>query len=280
MAKRKSNWTEEKIARYINEGRGQGELSEYIPWLKIQDFNSNGNVTRLMGWKTKRQHEFLSNLELGYFYLLDWSEDVYDIREQYPLDRELTFKIAKDKGISHSIDNTTNTVIVMTTDFFITVLKNNKKTFIARTVKPSEFLEDKRVIEKFEIEREYWNSKGVDWGIITEKELTESLIKNIQWVHKHYSLNIEEDEDLAISFLKSLVNTTDINKKLIQLCNDFDDEYNLETGTALNYFKYFIARRLIRCNMVAKIKINNLEINDLIISGDWRNKIDYISESH
>lgn len=277
MAKRKSGWTEEKIARYIKEGRGQGELSEYIPWLKIQDVPSNGNVTRLMGWKTKRQHEFLSNLELGYFYLLEWSEDVYDIREQFPLDIELTHKISEDKGIPHSIDSSTKVNIVMTTDFFITVLKNNKKTFIARTVKPSTELEDKRVIEKFEIEREYWNSKGIDWGIITERELPKSFIKNIQWVHKYHSLDIEEDEDLAINFLQSVINSTDTKIKIIQFCNKFDNEYNLETGKALNYFKYFIARKLISLNMGDQIKINNLKISNLIISEDWRKQIDYIS---
>ncbi|WP_327324120.1 hypothetical protein [Lysinibacillus parviboronicapiens] len=68
MEKRKSRWTEEKFARYLKEGRGQGELSEYIPWLNVQDFSSNGNVTRIKGWKTTRQHEFFSNLERSYFF--------------------------------------------------------------------------------------------------------------------------------------------------------------------------------------------------------------------
>ncbi|UQW97271.1 TnsA endonuclease N-terminal domain-containing protein [Rummeliibacillus sp. G93] len=277
MAKRKNGWTKEKIARYMKEGRGQGELIEYIPWLKIQDVPSSGNVTRLMGWKTKRQHEFLSNLELGYFYLLEWSRDVYDIREQFPLDIELTYKISEEKGIPHSIDKSTNTKIVMTTDFFITVLKNNKKSFLARTVKPSSELEDKRVIEKFEIEREYWNSKGVDWGIITENELPESLIKNIQWVHKYRLLDLDQDVDLTKTFLKSLINATDINISIIQFCNEFDDEYNLETGMALNYFKYFIAVKVIGIDMQHQIKINNLKKSDLIISEDWRKQFDYIS---
>lgn len=86
---------EEKITRYIKEGRGQGELDKYIPWLKVQEFSSRGNVTRSAGgWKTKRHHEFFSNLERSYFFLLDWSEDVIDIREQFPLERKQTFQIA------------------------------------------------------------------------------------------------------------------------------------------------------------------------------------------
>jgi len=40
MDKRTNKWTEEKIARYHAEGRGSGELSNYKPWLTIQDFPS------------------------------------------------------------------------------------------------------------------------------------------------------------------------------------------------------------------------------------------------
>ncbi|WP_240793319.1 hypothetical protein [Psychrobacillus vulpis] len=58
MTKRKNSWSEEKKERYIKEGRGQAEQENYIPWLKIQDVSSDGNVSRLISWKTKRQHEF------------------------------------------------------------------------------------------------------------------------------------------------------------------------------------------------------------------------------
>ena len=44
---------------------------------------------------------------------------------------------------------------------------------MARTVKPSKDLNKPRVIELFEIEREYWNNRGVDWAIVTEKEISE-----------------------------------------------------------------------------------------------------------
>lgn len=164
MAKRKSGWTEEKVERYTKAGKGQGELGEYIPWLNVQDFSSKGNVTRINGWKTKRKHEFFSNLERKYFFLLDWSGDVIDIREQFPMDREQTFKIVEAKGISHSIDQSSNTIIPMTKDFFVTLIKNESRVYFARTVKPSKDLEDPRIIEKFEIERDYWEKKGVDWG--------------------------------------------------------------------------------------------------------------------
>ena len=59
----------------------------------------------------------------------------------------------------------------MTTDFLITITNSGGTTHVARTIKPSKELENERTIEKFEIERSYWEERGIDWGIITEKEI-------------------------------------------------------------------------------------------------------------
>lgn len=73
------------IERMIKEGRGNGIGKDYIPWIRIQDLASLGRVTRVKGIKTDRQHELLSDMERNYFYLLEFSNNVVDIREQYPL---------------------------------------------------------------------------------------------------------------------------------------------------------------------------------------------------
>ncbi|ASJ53817.1 hypothetical protein BP422_09800 [Brevibacillus formosus] len=56
----------------------------------------------------------------------------------------------------------------------------------ARTVKPAAELEDKRTIEKFEIERRYRESHHVDWGIITGLDIPDYVVRNIEWVHKEF----------------------------------------------------------------------------------------------
>jgi len=58
-----------------------------------------------------------------------------DIREQYPLERELTLNIAEDLGIKHPIDSKTNTPIVMTTDCFLTMREGSSIVYKARTMK-------------------------------------------------------------------------------------------------------------------------------------------------
>ncbi len=93
MAKYKRVWNENQYRKYLAEGRGQGVLKNYKPWIQIQDFPSRGIVSRVKGRKTGRVHHLMSNLELEYFYLLDWSEKTQDIREQYPLE-DLTTAIS------------------------------------------------------------------------------------------------------------------------------------------------------------------------------------------
>lgn len=78
MAKRKR---QQDIERMIKEGRGSGIGKDYKLWIKIQDVASNGRATRVKGVKTDRQHELLSDMERDYFYILDFSDEVVDIRD-------------------------------------------------------------------------------------------------------------------------------------------------------------------------------------------------------
>ncbi|OBZ16340.1 transposase [Bacillus sp. FJAT-27264] len=127
MAKRKREITEAKIDRYIKEGRGQGTGKDYIPWLRVQDVPSEGRAIRGGGWTTGRRHELLSDIERDYCYLLDYSDDVSDIREQFPLlPLEETKLIAERIGVKHPADPTTGVAIVMMTDFLVTCQKKIK----------------------------------------------------------------------------------------------------------------------------------------------------------
>ena len=49
--------------------------------------------------------------------------------------------------------------------------------------KYSKDLDDIRTIEKLEIERHYWQSKGIPWQIITEKDIPMDIQNNIKWLY-------------------------------------------------------------------------------------------------
>lgn len=177
MAKRKRGINYDKK---IKEGFGQGIGIDYKPWLTIQDVSSLGRVTRLKGVKIKRQHEFLSDLERDYFYIVEFSDDILDIREQFALlPLESTIEIANELGIKHPVHLKTKESAPLSTDFFLTIEINKEVHYIARTIKPSDALLDKRTLEKFEIERIYWARNNIDWRIVTDNEMNKTLADNI-----------------------------------------------------------------------------------------------------
>jgi hypothetical protein len=190
MAKRRYDLDEGKIARYVKEGRGKGQGTAYKPWLKIQDVPSMGRSSRVHGYTTGREHHFLSDLETGLFFILEWSADVTDIREQFPLDRDVTRMLAEQMGITHPCDRRTNTDLVMTTDFLVDVHGGGHMT--ARSVKPADELADNRILEKLELERRYWQREGVPWHLVTDRDLPRQRIQNIRWLHEMHSLEHRE----------------------------------------------------------------------------------------
>jgi len=84
----------------VSAGRGQGEGSAHLPWITEQSFSSSEATSRIFSYKTKRVHHLLSRNKLYYLYLLEWSDKVLDIREQFPLlNVELAIDIASKAGI-------------------------------------------------------------------------------------------------------------------------------------------------------------------------------------
>ena len=136
MSKYNLEWNETKFQAYLKEGRGQGIGTDYKPWLTVRSFPSKGDSNRGNGWKTNRTHHLLSNMEEDYFFLLEWSDEVIDIREQYPLlDIERAMDIANKIGVKYPVDKKSGTPNVLTTDFLITVFEGGREYYIARTVK-------------------------------------------------------------------------------------------------------------------------------------------------
>ncbi|MBY6790523.1 TnsA endonuclease N-terminal domain-containing protein [Clostridium botulinum] len=265
MAKRKRM---QNIEALIKEGRGNGIGSEYKPWIKIQDIASKGRVTRVKGIKTNRQHELFSDMETNYFYILDFANDVIDIREQYPLlPIEDTMDIAMELGIKHPTDPKSGEPIVMTSDFLITLKCNNNYIELARTIKSKDDLMNKRILEKFEIERMYWKKKDIDWGIVTGEEIDKRISHNISFVHGYRRLeNIDsflqisslEIQDLVYEFMKRII---DSKRSMRSIASEFDDDMLLKKGSGLSIFKYLIINKIIDIDITKEIDINkNIEI--------------------
>ncbi|WP_391560716.1 TnsA endonuclease N-terminal domain-containing protein [Robertmurraya sp.] len=257
MAKRRYTVTNKSIERRIKEGRGKGQFSEYKPWLTIHDVASLGVVTRILGWKSGRIHHFLSeHYELAHFLQMEWAENVIDVREQFPLlPLEKTLFIAETLGIKHPRDPKSQHPVVMTTDMLITVKSKEGIEFQAHSIKPSNKL-TKRVVEKLEVERRFFEDNGVKWKLITEKEINYNLVKNIRWLHSAKTLYgmphlteqlIDEVEPQLLSALQTE------EKACAKITVDQDRRLELPLGTCMFVLKHLIANRRWRVDMLKPI---------------------------
>ncbi|KIL74120.1 heteromeric transposase endonuclease subunit TnsA [Bacillus badius] len=261
-----------KIDKWIREGRGSGIGSDYKPWLNIQDVSSLGRSTRLRGIKTKRQHEFLSDLERNYFYITEYSDLVIDIREQFPLlPLEETIVIADELGLKHPADPKTGKPIVMTTDFFISLDKGQGLFEIARTIKMKDELLKERVLEKFEIEREYWRRRDIDWGIVTEEEIPKTMARNISYIHGYYEIrdydvfremDTQNIEDLSLSLIQRLLSGATSSIRITT--NQFEMDTHLPSGSGVTLFYHLLAQKVIHINMLEPFSLEQPVLIDFI----------------
>src|ERR1044072_865689 len=253
--------------RKIFDSNADGRRENYTPFLLTHEVKSKGLSTRVNGWKTNRIHHFLSRLELFYFYNLEWFPLIEDIREQFLLNLEETETIARDIGVRHP-QQKHGVTVAMTTDFIITIKNGIGIGEIARTVKPSQELSNERVIEKFEIEKIYWESRGIDWGIVTEKEIDTDLALNIEWIHEFKNLTVLEPltpENLyqIIPLIREY--STNRNVTLSELAIACDVKLGLKTGITLTAVKHLLANRKLYANMHKRIN-PNLKISEIDLS--------------
>lgn len=254
MGRRKQEWTQATFDRYLKEGRGQGEGKAYKPWLTVRDIPSKGRSSREVGWKTGREHHFLSDHERRLFYFCEWSDAIVDIKEQFPLlNLDLAMKIAEDMGYEYPKNSENNTPYVLTTDFMLTVKRDGRLHKTAWTVKAAKELEKTGILERLELEKRYYAAEGIDWAIITEKEIPRLLAANVEWIHSAYwleatnDMTTEELESIS-SILKFRLQESDL--PINRVTTALDREMNLESGTTLYLFKHLVARKEIMMDML------------------------------
>jgi len=202
------------------------------------------------GVKSRREHELLSDVEWNLFILLEWAPDVVDIKEQFPLDRDLTEDIALSRKIRHPSYVGTHVHTVMTVDFLVTRIREGKKVLEAFDCKRSEDAEDARSIEKLEIQRAYFDGMEIRHHLVLHSQLPMAIVKNLEWI-RGAQLKPNETE-LYPGFLREheMKMTVELgrstkNRTLAEYCMQYDAREGLEPGTALRVARMLMQSRVL-----------------------------------
>ena len=237
--------------------RGKGQGAEYDPALHVMDVPSRGLSHRVLGWHTNRVHHLLSDLEYWFFLVMEWQQDVTDFREQYPLSLEETIAIADRLGVKHPTHPRTKDLVQMTTDALVTVTRGPQIRDVARTLKYADALASMRTLEKFEIERLFYQAHAVDWGIVTERDIPMVLAKNVEFIHRARwvsscaPLTEVEVRRIARTLKPEILKRASPLRDLTASC---DDALGFRDGTSLRVVRHLIANRQLLVDMATPIK--------------------------
>ena len=175
--------SEKAMNDWLKRGNGQGKGPDYHPMLRVQDVPSRGLSRKFLGLKTRG---FTTPFPI-------WSTTRPSIMRP-------TLRCSISGSSSHCHGKTPlksqpsmtssipvypryRTPIVMTTDFVVT-LNDAEKTSKAVAVKPFAEIDPEnpragRTWDKLFIEKVFWNKRGIDWQVQTERDFSVTRAINL-----------------------------------------------------------------------------------------------------
>lgn len=257
---------ERTVARRIRDGRGLGEFKNYQPWIEIRDFSSRGRSHILLSVTTGREMHLLSDLEERVALRADYSPDVLDIREQFPLfPRAETQEIAEKMECGHPSHAGSNDVL--TEDFVLTMV-GTRNPYHAIQVKQSAALEDERVREKLEIQRRYFARRGIPWALVTERELSRVVDRNLKWLRLGACENFDSDVEKTFTSSFNQPKRGETLREAIIRCGD---KVGFSSEQASVLFKRLVWKHTLSINLKVPIDLS-LPVSQVMLQFEERAK--------
>lgn len=266
MGRRRYNIDEARIQKFLAEGRGQGMLADYDPWLHIQDVPSLGRSHRLFGIKTGRIHHLLSDGEWKVLLQLEYDAEVGEVKEQYPLDRTETLLIANELGFRHPM-TTDGTPYVMTIDFLVIYRTSTSVRIRPLTFKYSVEQLTTRDHELLAIASGYWKRRNLELELIDETFIDEALVHNYASVRAFHDVSniIGCTESLIVavaSDIGSRIQTTP-SCALCDYSHDVAERLGSSPGTVFDVIRHLLARRFLCADLRCPTPLEQLPLSAL-----------------
>ena len=276
MARGHIKWTEKKIQCMEADGYGNGRGASYKPWIEVGMVSSLGRSRRVWSAKTDRTHHLLSDVEYRLFLALEWSTSITDIREQFPLDRDVTQDVARQLGIRHPHYPTTQVPTVMTVDFLVTRIRNGVECLEAFNAKRTEEAEDENSLVKLEIQRATLELIEIPHHLVFHTDIPIQKVKNIDWIRD--SLVKAGESEPRPGFWGSMTSRmtqaltgiagTSSRTTLAQFCTSFDATHGVEPGTGLRVARMLMFERILSVNLSAPTLVQ-APVTDLVLTGSF-----------
>lgn len=264
MTRRRYVFDEARVQRFLNEGRGQGTGPSYAPWLQIQDVPSSGRSHRPFGIKSRRVHHLLSDGEWKCFLRFEADPTVVDIREQFPMDRLETYRLARELGVRHprTLDGTP---YVMTLDFLVTVAEAGGMSLVPYTFKYDPDDLSPREQELMAITRAFWEAHSLELRLIDQSFFDEPFNINYDSVRAYNDidqLDFHTYTDVA-GIADALVEEVAMGSEemLLQACRWVAGALDTTPQVVYQIAMHLVARGLLRVDLSSRIGLERLPMS-------------------
>jgi hypothetical protein len=143
---------------------------------------------------------------------------------------------------------------VLTTSFLLTVRRGAEQKQIAHTVIYSADLDKPSFpLVTLEIQRRYWAARGVEWAMVTDRNIPAILAKNLNTIHKrrwiHEFVSLPPAELLEVAHELTGLVQEHADESLRKVALRCDETHILERGTCLNIAQYLIVTQRWRVDL-------------------------------
>lgn len=252
--------TEAGIARFHAAGRGTGEGKDYLSWMFVPEFSSRGLRFMIFSAKLGRVIHIFSLLELFVFLYAESHERFVQIKENYPMVRSRTQRIARQQRPEITHPEVDGVPQVMTTDLYIIEeVSPGVYRHLAWSTKYEDELRLNRPVQKLQIEQIYYEGAEAEipaaYTIMTEEKLPMEMIHNLRFVRgttrPGAMMEYSPDQiDRVAEFMRPRLADLALNR----LSHECDKALGFGRGlSSLRVARYLIATRRWPVDMMAPI---------------------------
>jgi hypothetical protein len=146
----------------------------------------------------------------------------------------------------------------MTTDFLVTLSNNQDEEYRALCFKPTSAFQTSsrgRLLERLEIERTFWARRGIPWQLITERQFSNVVTKNLVLLRDYFKTDSVPLNQEAIEVVINLLTPQVRNavKPLREITMSIDKQLGLNPGASLTVAYHLLATRVWKCNLNSEI---------------------------
>jgi hypothetical protein len=105
------------------------------------------------------------------------------------------------------------------------------------------------------IEKYYYDQRGIDWGVVTDKEINKDFAVNLQELRQYQLFPFGVNEGV-LDALRYKINTVNPREKVIHTIKKISEDIDIDEATLLNALKSLISNKVISVNLTKRLDFN------------------------